>query len=116
MLTARGVGMIARIGSNFWPPEDLPKTVPDIIVAEAERDWIIGGLERLIDRDHAIPAARAAWYLARAKIRNDAAGEKARHGVDQGDIDDAAVPRPQARDQSGHGGEGRVLPRENVCG
>ena len=70
---ALGVGRNRRIVGQLRLADRLPEPLPDRVVAQAERHRLVRCLEHLVDRDHAVPAARAPGQLARAEVRHEPA-------------------------------------------
>src|ERR1039458_1051754 len=91
-----------------------PEALPTAVIAKAERDWIIGGIERLINGNHAVLPAGTARNFTGTEIWNDPAGQKPRHRIHKSDINDMAKPATRSTVQRGQRTERRILSRQHV--
>ena len=111
-----GVGRQPHVLGQVRLAERAAQALPDGVVADAERERLIRGLERLIDREHAVAGARAPGQLARAEVGREPRAHEAGHALDQGDVDLVSAPGALAVEESGDGGERGVAAGEQVGG
>ncbi|KAG0761881.1 hypothetical protein G6F22_018768 [Rhizopus arrhizus] len=76
----------------------LPEALPDPVVAQSQRQGVIGRIEDLVDGDDRIFAARAPGQLAGPQIRQQPWRDEARHARLHRDVDLRAAAMLAARD------------------
>ena len=111
------VRSVPRMFGHLRPTHGLPKSPPDTVVAQPERDRKIGGREGLVNGDHAVLPARATRCIAGPEVWNDSAGQKACHRIDERDVDRATLAISATGKESRDHREGRILSGQHVgCG